>query len=60
MTAGWDRVIKVHMDEKYDYSLPTDSHVINNVDNHSQERPEKKKFQEVKESRWPFGKYKIP
>lgn len=22
VTAGWDRVIKVHMDEKYDYSLP--------------------------------------
>lgn len=30
VTAGWDRVIKVHMDEKYDYSLPQESQMTSN------------------------------
>lgn len=25
VTAGWDRVIKVHMDEKFDYSMPQEN-----------------------------------
>jgi hypothetical protein len=32
MSAGWDRVIKIHMDEKYDYSLPQESQVTSNQD----------------------------
>lgn len=64
VTCGWDRVIKIHMDEVYDYSLPQEN---GNSDGHrksdrpkSQDKMEKRKLQEVQDPRWPYGKIKQP
>lgn len=68
VTCGWDRVIKVHMDEVKDYAMPDEEQpqaakeedkTLNRSDSFKNNIGNRKMV-EAQETRWPFGKVKQP